>query len=103
MLFRSSSTITKTLDLKVMPHEVACLSCSILGLFTFKHNFSFDHVTGPSLFDGIENGSCNTVLNAFWFLVSVFISLSLSLSLSLSRTEIFRTHVIVPQWCLFDW
>ena len=25
------------------------------------------------------------------------------LSLSLSWTEIFRTHVIVPQWCLFDW
>ena len=40
-----SSTITETLDPKVMPHEVACLSSWMLGLFTFKHNFSFDHVT----------------------------------------------------------
>ena len=40
-----SSAITETLDPKVITHEVTCLSSWMLGLFTFKLNFSFDHVT----------------------------------------------------------
>ena len=40
-----SSAITESLDPKVIHHEVACLSSWMLGLFTFKHKFSFDHVT----------------------------------------------------------
>ena len=40
-----SSAITESSDTKVIHHEVACLSFWMLGLFTFKHKFSFDHVT----------------------------------------------------------
>ena len=40
-----SSAITESLDAKVIHHEVACLSSWMLGLFTFKRKFSFDHVT----------------------------------------------------------
>ena len=40
-----SSAITESSDTKVIHHEVACLSFWMLSLFTFKHKFSFDHVT----------------------------------------------------------
>ena len=39
-----SSAITESLDAKVIHHEVARLSSWMLGLFTFKRKFSFDHV-----------------------------------------------------------
>ena len=67
------STIIETLDPKVIHHELACLSSWMLGPFTLKHNFSFDHVTlwGPCQFYGIRHGSCNIVLIAFWFFLNV--------------------------------
>ena len=40
-----SLAITESLDPKVIHHEVACLSSWMLGLFTFNHKFSFEHVT----------------------------------------------------------
>ena len=65
--------IIETLNPKVIHYEFACLSSWMLGPFTLKHNFSFDHVTlwGPCQFYGIRHGSCNIVLIAFWFFLSV--------------------------------